>query len=126
MMSKEERMRLISILKESLEETPVDGGQFKVLYRAATDVCGDGILSNVRNFNLIMGRRMIAYQMRKEGCSLCAIGKKLGKHHASVLHMIRMMDDAITFQFKEELKYWDKFQEKLKEYEYDKGTAQGA
>lgn len=119
---KPDRQRLIRILKESLEEEERedDGSRFAILYKAATDVCGQGILTSSRDFNLAMGRRMIAYQMKLEGYSFVTIGKRLMRHHASVIHMVRMMCDTMTFRFKDEMEYWNKFQEKLKEYETDR------
>ena len=127
-LKKEDRQKLIRILTESLEEEEKedDGSRFATLYKAATDVCGHGILTSSRDFNLVMGRRMIAYQMRQDGFSLMAIGKRHIKHHASVLHMVRMMEDAFTFKFKEELRYWDKFQQKIKEYDIHSRTTQGS
>lgn len=124
-LSRAERAKLARILTESLEEEDKvdEESRFATLYKAATDVCGIGILTEQRDFNLVMGRRMIAYQMRKEGYSLCTIGKKLIKHHSSVLHMIRMMDDVIKYNFKE-VKYWKAFQDKLNGHETDKGTNQ--
>lgn len=127
-LKKKDRQKLIRNLTESLEEEEKvdDGSRFATLYKAATDVCGHGILTSSRDFNLVMGRRMIAYQMRQDGFSLMTIGKRLIKHHASVLHMVRMMEDAFTFKFKEELKYWDKFQQKIKEYDIHSRTTQGS
>ena len=118
-LKEEDRQKLIRILTESLEEQERgdDGSRFATLYKAATDVCGYGILTSSRDFNLVMGRRMIAYQMRQEGYSLQNIGKHLIKHHASVLHMIRMMEDCLTFKFDLEMEYWEQFKKKLKEYE---------
>ena len=120
---KADRVRLINILKESLEEREDDNSRFQVLLKAATEVCGEGILSQSRDFNLVMGRRLIAYQMRKEGYSFMAIGRRMAKHHASVIHMVQMMEDVINYRFKE-IQYWDAFQKKLKEYETDIRTAQ--
>lgn len=119
---KPDRQRLIRILTESLEEEERedDGSRFAILYKAATDVCGQGILTSSRDFNLVMGRRMIAYQMKLEGYSFVTIGKRLMRHHASVMHMVRMMCDTMVFRFKDEMEYWNKFQEKLKEYETDR------
>ena len=119
---KPDRQRLIRILTESLEEEERedDGSRFAILYKAAIDVCGQGILTSSRDFNLVMGRRMIAYQMKLEGYSFVTIGKRLMRHHASVIHMVRMMCDTMVFRFKDEMEYWNKFQEKLKEYETDR------
>ena len=119
-LSKSQRETLIKRLQESLVEKEDDGSRFATLLKAATDVCGQGVLSSSRDFNLVMGRRMIAYQMKLEGYSFVTIGKRLMIHHASVIHMVRMMCDTMVFRFKDEMEYWNKFQEKLKEYETDR------
>jgi hypothetical protein len=127
-LSKSDKQRLIRILSESLEEEEKvdDGSRFAILYKAATDVCGQGILTSSRDFNLVMGRRMIAYQMRLEGYSLMTIGKRLIRHHASIIHMVRMMEDALRFQFNLEMGYWNLFQDKIKEYDIHSRTTQGS
>lgn len=125
-LSKSQREKLIKRLQESLNEIEDDGSRFATLLKAATDVCGQGILSSSRDFNLVMGRRMIAYQMRLEGYSLMTIGKRLIRHHASIIHMIRMMNDTMTFRFKDEMEYWNKFQQKIKEYDIHSRTTQGS
>ena len=125
-LSKLQREKLIKRLQESLNEREDDGSRFATLLKAATDVCGQGILSSSRDFNLVMGRRMIAYQMRLEGYSLMTIGKRLIRHHASIIHMVRMMEDALHFQFNLEMEYWNKFQQKIKEYDIHSRTTQGS
>ena len=125
-LSKVQRERLIKRLQESLIEKEDDGSRFATLLKAATDVCGKGILSSSRDFNLVMGRRMIAYQMRSEGYSFPNIGRHMVRHHASVIHMVRMMEDALHFQFDLELGYWNMFQQKLKEYDIHSRTTQGS
>ena len=127
-LSRQDKKRLIKILTESLdeEERQDDGSRFAILYKAATDVCGQGILTSSRDFNLVMGRRMIAYQMRKEGYSLLTIGRRLIRHHASVIHMLKMMDDVMTFNFPLEMGYWNLFQQKIREYDIHDRTTQGS
>ena len=125
-LSKSQRERLIKRLQESLNEREDDGSRFVTLLNAATEVCGQGILSSSRDFNLVMGRRMIAYQMRLEGYSLMTIGKRLIRHHASIIHMIRMMEDVLHFQFNLEMGYWNLFQQKIKEYDIHSRTTQGS
>ena len=125
-LSKSQKEKLIKKLQESLNEREDDGSRFATLLKAATDVCGQGILSSSRDFNHVMGRRMIAYQMRSEGYSFPSIGKMMVRHHASVIHMVRMMEDALHFQFDLELGYWNMFQQKLKEYDIHNRTAQGS
>ena len=125
-LSRSQREKLIKKLQESLNEREDDGSRFATLLKAATDVCGQGILSSSRDFNHVMGRRMIAYQMRSEGYSFPSFGKMMVRHHASVIHMVRMMEDALHFQFDLELGYWNMFQQKLKEYDIHNRTAQGS
>lgn len=125
-LSKSQRERLIKRLQESLNEREDDGSRFATLLKVATDVCGQGILSSSRDFNLVMGRRMIAYQMRSEGYSFPSIGKMMVRHHASIIHMVRMMEDAIRFQFNLEMGYWYMFQQKILEYDIHSRTTQGS
>lgn len=123
-LSLKERTRLINILQDSLVEKEDDGSRFSVIYKAATKVCGQGILTSSRDFKLVMGRRMIAYQMRKEGYSYMSIGRHLVRHHASVIHMVKMMEDILHYQWDMEMGYWRKFQNEL--YDTDGRTAQDA
>lgn len=125
-LSKSQRERLIKRLQESLNEREDNGSRFATLLKAATDVCGQGVLSSSRDFNLVMGRRMIAYQMRSEGYSFPSIGRQMVRHHASVIHMVRMMEDALHFQFDLEVGYWNMFKQKTKEYDIHNRTAQGS
>lgn len=125
-LSKLQREILIKRLQESLNEREDDGSRFATLLKAATDVCGQGILSNSRDFNLVMARRMIAYQMRSEGYSFPSIGKMMVRHHASIIHMVRMMEDAIRYQFNLEMGYWYMFQQKIIEYDIHSRTTQGS
>lgn len=125
-LSKSQREKLIKRLQESLVEKEDDGSRFATLLKAATDVCGQGVLSSSRDFNLVMGRRMIAYQMRSEGYSFPNIGKMMVRHHASIIHMVRMMEDAIRFQFNLEMGYWYMFQQKILEYDIHSRTTQGS
>ena len=125
-LSKSQREKLIKKLQESLNEREDDGSRFATLLKAATDVCGQGIISSSRDFNLVMGRRMIAYQMRSEGYSFPSIGKMMVRHHASIIHMVRMMEDAIRYQFNLEMGYWYMFQQKIIEYDIHSRTTQGS
>lgn len=121
-----ERARLASLLSDSLRKKKTDNKRFDILLEIATEVVGDGILSRTKDFNCVMGRRMIAYQMRKEGFSLNQIGRRLNRNHTSVLHMEKMMDDIFRFPgvFKVEEEYWNEFKRKIDAI--DKRTDQGS
>ena len=118
---RDKRSELMFVLKESLFDNGDidDGSRFSVLYNIATEICGHGILSAKRDFNLVIGRRMIAFQMYEEGYSLQSISVHMVKHHTSVMHMIMMMGDVFEHPdiFKFEMSYWEQFKKKLKEYE---------
>ena len=98
------------------------------MLKIATDVVGDGIMSKSREFKCSFGRRMIAYQMRQEGFTLTKIGIYLNRHHASVVHMIQMMEDIFKFPgcFKMDEMYWNEFIKKLNEYDIYNGATQGS
>lgn len=115
-----EKVRLINDLKISMEEDPQTGqGRFSVLYKAATDIVGKGILSSSRLRGKVVGRMMIVYQMRTEGYSLKSIGRYLIRHHASVYQLQKRMEDVLKYPkiFSDEIRMWNEFQEKIKEYE---------
>ena len=115
-----EKIRLINNLKASMVEEPEVGqGRFSVLYRAATDMVGKGILSSSRRRELVVGRMMIVYQMRTEGYTLKAIGRYLIRHHASVYQLQQRMEDVLKYPkiFSDEIRMSNEFQEKIKEYE---------
>ena len=118
-LSKASKEKLIKVLTASLaeEEREDDGSRFSLLYKAATDICGQGILSSRRDLNLVIGRRMIAYKMREEGYSLTTIGRHMIRHHASVLHQVRMMEDALSMKFDYDIALWELFNQKVAEYE---------
>lgn len=120
MLSDSEKRTLISRLKQSLEHEPEDdGSRFYILFKAAKELCGPGILTSSRLPESVRGRKLIIYQMRKEGFPLQVIGKYLHRHHTSVLHLQREMQTALDYPqaFRREAYLWKAFQEKIKEYE---------
>jgi chromosomal replication initiation ATPase DnaA len=117
-----EKKRLIGELVRSMEGEPEDDkSRFSILFNAARDIVGKGIMTVSRKDELVLGRKMIAYQMRKEGYKLQTIGKHLGRHHASVYHMIKEMRDVFDYPhiYSKETEYWKRFQENIKRYEND-------
>ena len=117
-LSKPRREYLIKILTESLtEEREDDGSRFSVLYKAATDVCGNGILTSSRKFDLVLGRRMISYKMREEGYSFPTIGKHLIRDHSSIHWLDKKMREAFEIGYDYDLAMWELFNQKIKQYE---------
>ena len=113
------RERLIKLLQESLDKEPNAENRFKVLYDIATRIFGNGILTRCRNYNLVLGRSFIAYQMHGEGYSFPTIGKHLIRHHASIMHMYKRMENIFDYPdyYALEISHWNEFQKKIKEHD---------
>lgn len=128
LLSKEERVQIIDILKESLKERDTINERFAILYGIINEVVGGDILSPRRDLYLVLGRRIVAYQLKQEGYPITKIGRCLGKHHASVLHMVSMMEDVFRYPgtFNMDEVYWDRFTKKLNEYDIHSRTSQGS
>ena len=120
-LNRTKRERLARILQESIErpEPTNDKDRFNILYKIATEMFGNGILTGCRNYNLVLGRRFIVYQMHSEGYSYPVIGKHLIRHHASAMHMQKMMENIFDYPdyYGLELAHWKEFQKRLKEYD---------
>lgn len=118
----EEKEELIKVLNASIIDEIEDDGRFHLLLKVATEIVGEGILSRSREYKCVMGRKMIAWQMREEGYSLMAIGRRMGRHHATIVHFLKLMEDIFKFPgvFKTDEAYWKQFKNRLKEYETDR------
>ena len=111
------KRQLIKELELSMEqEVEDDGSRFITLYREATDMCGKGILTKNRDRMLVIGRSLIAYKMREEGYTYESIGRHLRRHHASVIHVVRLLQDALDFDFPE-ARIWREFNERINEHD---------
>ena len=114
------RERLVKMLQESLVRIePTDDSRFKTLYNIATEMFGNGILTGSRDYNLVLARSFIVYQMHNDGYSYHVIGKCLVRHHASAIHMYKRMENIFDYPdyYALEMAYWNEFQKKLKEHD---------
>ena len=127
-LSMEDREHLIRVLNDSIIDEIEDDGRFHLLLKIATEIVGDGILSRSRDYNCVMGRKMIAWQMREEGYSLVAIGRRMGRHHATIIHLLDLMEDVFKSPgcFKTDVAYWKLFKKRLEEYDIHDRTTQGS
>ena len=122
-LDREKRERLARLLQESLaRQEPTDDSRFQILYEIATKIFGNGILTGSRDYNLVLARRFIVYQMHNEGYSYPIIGKFLVRHHSSAIHMYKQMENIFDYpkMYELEMSYWTMFQKLLKEKEDDK------
>lgn len=96
------------------------------MLKCAEEAVGCDIATKKRDFLPSIGRRMFAYQARKEGYSLETIGKRIGRNHSSVIYMKKMQEDVLTFPccFKIEMAYWETYIKKIEEYDIHNGTTQ--
>lgn len=119
-LNRAKRERLLRLLQESLSiQEPTDEKRFKVLYDMATEMFGNGILTGSRDYNLVLARRFIVFQMHNEGYSYPTIGKFLVRHHSSAIHMYKQMENIMDYPeyYALELAQWNQFQKRLKEYD---------
>ena len=113
----DEKQALISFISSSLDKEQEDSAsRFFTLYKVATSIVGDGILTDSRMRELVIGRMLIVYQMRQEGYTLQVIGGHLGRNHASVYNLEKRMEDVLNYPkvFQSEIQQWDRFQELIK------------
>lgn len=87
-----EKVRLIEILRQSLEIQ--DGKTFEKMHNAIVKVMGCEVIVKSRKRNLVLGRTILAYACAKEGWSETMIGRFLHKDHSTI------------HQLKENMKYW--------------------
>ena len=124
---RDSRERLLKLLQASLEKPMIESieDRFKVLLDVATKVVGIGIMTKFKDFNLVMGRRIITYQMRNEGCTFAEIGKCLKRDSRSIraayVNMLNVFEYPKMYEL--EMSYWTLFQRLLKEKENDETRA---
>lgn len=114
------RERLVKLLQDSLNRPePTDKSRFQTLYEIVKGIFGNGILTSSRDYNLVLARSFIVYQMRNEGYSYPSIGKHLVRHHASAIHMYKRMENIFDYPeyYAIEISYWKEFKKKLKEHD---------
>ena len=123
-LSKPSRERLVKLLQASLEKPMMESieGRFKMLLEVATEVVGVGIMTKHKDHNLVVGRGMITYVMRNEGCTFGEIGRYLKRDSKSIRSVYVNMLNAFEYpkMYELEMSYWTLFQKRLKEKEDDK------
>ena len=114
------RERLAKMLQDSLvRQEPTDESRFQTLYDIAKGMFGNGILTGSRDYNLVLARTFIVYQLHNDGYSYNMIGKCLVRSHASAIHLYKRMENIFDYPdyYALEISYWNEFQKKLKEHD---------
>ena len=114
-LTKGERHHMVRILTESLTDIPDDGKvRFDQLVRVANETLAENILRKTKEHKVVVGRWMVAYQMKKEGHTYSSIARLMRKNHSTIIYMIKMMENVFDYPqyFKLEQAYWIEFNRK--------------
>ena len=87
------------------------GERYKELLAAAEEVTGHKLDATRSNENTLI-RKMVAHRLIDEGYGCSEIGRAMGKHHATVLHLNRCMVDMLSLPacYKPELCMYREFE----------------
>lgn len=107
----------IGEMKRELAEIrgPIDRSEEYI--RVMSELLGVDIMSRSRKNNVVWGRFMIMYCMRKDGLTLMHIGRALGRDHTTVIHGINMVNDMLHMpkMYPEEIRLWQQFLKIIKD-----------
>jgi chromosomal replication initiation ATPase DnaA len=67
---------------------------------AAFNVHPDAVLGHSRNANVAAARQLLYWLLRQDGMSYPVIGALVGRHHTTVIHGVRAVNDGIKEQQK--------------------------
>lgn len=114
-LSDSDKRRLITVLEESMVSGDSDDVRFNELLSIVESLAGKGVRTATKERYAVIGRRILAYQLRKEEYTTVKIGKLLRRNHASVSCMVSEMENALMFPkvFPEEVKMYNEFQRQL-------------
>jgi chromosomal replication initiation ATPase DnaA len=65
---------------------------------AAFNVTPDAVLGHSRNANVAAARQLLYWLLRQDGLSYPKIGAIVGRHHTTVIHGVRAVNDGIRQQ----------------------------
>ena len=93
----EQKQRLITLLKTSLQINGNTDRTFNLMHDAIVKVVGKEVLIKSRDRDLVVGRTILAYSCAVLGWTEHTIGRYLKRDHASVHKMKDNMRDWIKF-----------------------------
>ena len=72
-------------------------------------------IENTRSRDDVAARMCLAYQLHADGYTSGQVGKMIGRDHATVLHMIKMMEACKAYPraYRRECDLWEEFEELL-------------
>lgn len=102
-----------SLLKESEKKRLMDNQTWcDKLMELSASAIGLPDIHQGRNKRHVVGRMLVAYELRREGFSLHHIGKMMNKDHSTIQYLTSAMSDAFNLpkMYVDELSAWDRFQ----------------
>ena len=118
----EERKELAQIIKASLTSDSVFLNRAEWMLQIIADIMGiPNIPIKGKEAKCKFARMMVAYQLRQEGLPLNRIGQLLGKNHSTILYNVDRWKEILENPkwYMDVIPVWEKFQDKLKEKEYE-------
>lgn len=86
---------VLSRLREKNDCRPPCSERYQLLLSKAEEAVGRKLTSERSSDNTLI-RSFVAYQMRKDGYSNSEIGRKMGRDHSSVTHLVRKFNDMLS------------------------------
>lgn len=123
-MSNQDKKELIEYLRSSIvaNEYPAMfvGDRYEQLLKSAETVFNRKMKTG-RHVDDVMMRRFIAYKLREDGYSFSQISRVMGKNHATIIHLVRQMEDyfSLPAMYKEDIKKYLKFHSMIMQDERD-------
>lgn len=125
-----ERLNLCSVLRDSIILERKDGRKRNptradILLDMMAQILGEPVQLKPRNPRFAWARKMVAYQLIREGYSTHEVGEMIGKDHSSVVAMKKKMQDALNYPqaYRDVVDIWKQFQNKIHN-DIHKGTTQ--
>lgn len=106
-----------TILLERRERRPMHPNRCQFLLEKMEQILGEPVKFDSRVTRFVWARTMVAYQLTREGYTLVETGRLMQKDHATIIHMRKKMQDALSFEYayKDIVDIWKQFQKLIRD-----------
>lgn len=100
---------------ERYEVKPLYESRAQYFIRVMNDIIGDNVLRRSRKRELVWGRNIVAYQMKREKFQSVDIAKCLGLRHCTITHAVSSVVEMLNMPglYQNEMRLWNFFQEMI-------------
>ena len=79
------------------------------------DILGCDIMGRSRSQEMVWGRNIVMYMLRRDGFIYSDIGEALNKNHSTVIHAVRQVEDMLRYPriYEEEYGIWKRFNKNI-------------